>query len=312
MHPALSIIFFTTSSGVGFGLFAILSVYTLFNTPDTALFLTTCIIGLILIVLGLFSSTLHLANPKNAWRAFSRFKTSWLAREAVIAIAFFPIALLWIVGWWLGIAEQSYIARIISALLILVVALATVFSTAMIYACLKTIPQWNTAMTPMNYIFLSLMTGNLLVLAILEAMATPSLTVLILGLAFIAVSAVSKLIYYIWIGIPRGSTIATATGFTREPVRLLDVGHTAGTFLTHEFGYTITQNASLLLRILVFVLAFIVPTLLLITNMMQTITTIPLMLIGFLSAFLGVLIERWLFFAEARHVVNLYHGTAKV
>ena len=312
MHPALSIIFFTTASGVGFGLFVILSVYTLFNKPDATLFTTMCVIGFILIILGLFSSTLHLANPKNAWRAFSRFKTSWLAREAVIAIVFFPIALLWMGGWWLGVVEQSYALWILASLVTLSLALATVFSTGMIYACLKTIPQWHTAMTPMNYIFLSLMTGSLLMIAILEAVSTSSLTILILGLTFIAMSAVSKLIYYAWIGIPKGSTIATATGFTREPVRLLDVGHTSGTFLTKEFGYTITKNKSLLLRTSVFLLAFILPALLLIGMMVQAFAPLPLALVGFLSSFLGTLIERWLFFAEARHVVNLYHGSTKV
>ena len=312
MHPALSIIFFTTTSGVGFGLFIILSIYTLFNKPDTVLFGITCAISFILIVLGLFSSTLHLANPKNAWRAFSRFKTSWLAREAVLAVVFFPIALLWMVGWWFGIAEQSYTLWVLGSLLTLGLALATVFSTGMIYACLKTIPQWNNAMTPLNYIFLSLATGSLLMLTILETMGVFSATILILGLVLIIVSAISKFIYYLWIGVPRSSSIATATGFTREPVRLLDVGHTSGTFLTDEFGYVITKNKSLLLRTSVFILAFVLPALLLIGEMMQMVATIPIVLIGFLSSFLGVLIERWLFFAEARHVVNVYHGTAKV
>ena len=312
MHPALSIIFFTTASGGGFGLFVVLSVYALFNKLDATLFITLCVVGFILIILGLFSSTLHLANPKNAWRAFSRFKTSWLAREAVIAIVFFPVALLWMGGWWMSIAEQSYALWVLASLLTLGLALTTVFSTGMIYGCLKTIPQWHTAMTPLNYIFLSLMTGSLLMLAILEAAGIHSLSILILGLTFIAVSAVSKLIYYVWIGIPKGSTMATATGFTREPVRLLDVGHTSGTFLTKEFGYTITKNKSLSLRASVFVLAFILPALLLISMMTQTLASLPLALIGFLSSFLGTLIERWLFFAEARHVVNLYHGAAKV
>ena len=311
MQPALSIIFFTTASGAGFGLFIILSAYTLFGQPDATLFATLCVIGFILIILGLFSSTLHLANPKNAWRAFSRFKTSWLAREAVIAVAFFPVALLWIAGWWLDIAEQSYALWVVACLSTLGVALATVFSTAMIYACLKTIPQWHTAMTPMNYIFLALTTGSLLILAILEATGAYSFIILILALTFIAISAVSKLVYYAWIGIPKGSTMATATGFTREPVRLLDVGHTSGTFLTDEFGYTIAKNKSLLLRISVFILAFILPAFLLISTMAQ-VSALPLMLIGFLSSFSGVLIERWLFFSEARHVVNLYHGTSKV
>ena len=309
MHPALSIIFFTVASGSGFGLFMMVSIYSLFSKLDAESFATICAIGFILIILGLFSSTLHLANPKNAWRAFSRFRTSWLAREAVIAIVFFPIVLFWITGWWLGLAEQSYILWVIASFLTLGLALATVFATGMIYACLKTIPQWHNAMTPLNYILLSMMTGSLLMLAILETIDTMPIIILTLSLVLVIVSAISKLIYYAWIGMPQGPTIATATGFTRGSVQLLDVGHTSGTFLTDEFGYVITKNKSLLLRISVFVLAFVLPALLLIAVMTQTIVATPLMLISFLSAFIGVLIERWLFFAEARHVVNLYHGT---
>jgi len=266
--------------------------------------------GLILIILGLFSSTLHLANPKNAWRAFSRFKTSWLAREAVMAIAFFPVVSLWMLGWWLGVAEQAYALWVIACLFTLVLAMATVFSTGMIYACLKTIPQWNNAMTPLNYILLSLMTGSLLMSATLNETDTFADTILVLSLTLIIISAISKLIYYTWLGTPQGSTIATATGFTRGAVRLLDVGHTSGTFLTDEFGYVITKNRSLLLRVAVFVMAFVLPALLLIGTILKIGTPIPLILIALLSSLIGVLIERWLFFAEARHVVNLYHGTA--
>ena len=43
--------------------------------------------------LGLLSSVLHLANPKNAWRSFSRFRTSWLSREAVFAGRLTPVVL---------------------------------------------------------------------------------------------------------------------------------------------------------------------------------------------------------------------------
>ena len=313
MQPALSIIFFTSASGAGFGLFVFLSAYTLFYRPDSTLFATACGVALLLIVLGLFSSTLHLANPKNAWRAFSRFKTSWLAREAVLAVAFFPVVVLWAIGGWFNIAEQSYLLWVFGSLVTLALALATVFSTAMIYACLKTIPQWHTAMTPTNYIFLSLASGGLLLLSLFEivGLMIPS-TVLISSLLFVIVAALAKLIYYAWIGTPKGSTIATATGLSNAPVRLLDVGHTAGTFLTDEFGYTLAKNRCQLLRAAVFVFAFIVPALLIISVMAQTVTIVPLATLAFASAFLGVLIERWLFFAEARHVVNLYHGTQKV
>lgn len=308
MHPALSIIFFTTVSGVGFGLFAVLSVLALLGKPTHQFFITACALGASLVILGLFSSTLHLANPKNAWRAFSRFKTSWLAREAVLAVIFFPLMFAWAVCFWVGMASLESLVWVFLSLMVLLLSLTTVFSTAMIYACLKTIPQWHTALTPVNYILLGLMTGNLLMIMLSKS---ASLLALSLTLLLIALSALAKLIYYVWIGIPQGPSISTATSFTRGTVRLLDVGHTAGTFLTDEFGYQLSARASILLRSLVFLFAFIVPSLLIIGHITQTTVAIPL-LVGFFSAFFGVLVERWLFFAEARHVVNLYHGTQQV
>lgn len=308
MHPALSIIFFTTASGAGFGLFAVLSTLVLLGRLPHQLFILASVAGAILVVLGLFSSTLHLANPKNAWRAFSRFKTSWLAREAVLAVIFFPVMAIWVAWSWLGATSLENPLWVFLSSIVLVLALATIFSTAMIYACLKTIPQWHTALTPVNYILLGLMTGQLLILALLES---KSLLALSLALLLIALAAIAKLVYYVWIGAPQGHSISTATGFTRGTVRLLDVGHTAGTFLTDEFGYRLSARASLLLRILVFVFAFMVPALLILGYLTQVIIGVPLW-IGFISAFVGVLIERWLFFAEARHVVNLYHGAQQV
>ena len=99
----------------------------------------------------------------------------------------------------------------------------------------------------------------------------------------------------------------TATGFTRANVRLLDVGHTAGTFLTEEFGYIPAQGTVTLFKVLVFVLGFIVPGLI-VFGMTGGDATTAMAWVALISAFLGIGLERWLFFAEARHVVNLYHG----
>jgi len=111
MHPALSVIFFTVTAGSGYGLLILLAFARPAGllpdiSPDQIVF--TGVFGLVLVTAGLLSSTLHLANPRNAWRSFTRFRTSWLSREAVFAVAFYPLV-----------------------------------CTAMIYASLKTIRQWN-------------------------------------------------------------------------------------------------------------------------------------------------------------------------
>ncbi|MDO9220910.1 MAG: DmsC/YnfH family molybdoenzyme membrane anchor subunit, partial [Thiobacillus sp.] len=73
MHPAFSVIFFTVASGAGFGLFSLLFIADTFKLGGGFSREQLIIGGLIamgLIVFGLLSSTFHLANPKNAWRAF--------------------------------------------------------------------------------------------------------------------------------------------------------------------------------------------------------------------------------------------------
>jgi len=47
--------------------------------------------------------------------------------------------------------------------------------------------------------------------------------------------------------------------FTRATVRLFNVGHTSGTFLTDEFGYQVARFKLLMLRWVVYLAAFLLP-----------------------------------------------------
>jgi len=276
MHPAISVICFTVLSGAGYGLLILLCCESLFDLKiqmSNTQRLTLLAISLVLVTVGLISSTFHLANKKNAWRAFFRFRTSWLGSTA----------------------EGGSKILAFSALLL---ACATLFSTGMIYACLKTIRQWNTMLTPANYVMLGLMLG-----ALIMAVFNPAARSIALGTVFVA--AVVKIFYFFKIGQPQGPTINTALGFTQASVRLLDVGHGPGNFLTEEFGYEVAKVKLLWLRIISICLAFVLPLLLLWLN--SSVATIA----ALISAATGVFVERWLFFAEARHVVNLYHGSQR-
>ena len=186
-------------------------------------------------------------------------------------------------------------------------AITTIFSTGMIYACLKTIRQWHNALTPVNYILLGAMLGGLIFLLVAAMYGIATVNLIVTATYLIAVAAVAKIVYFFWIGSPAGPSINTATAFTRSMVRLLDVGHTAGTFLTDEFGYQVARARLITLRWLVLLLAFVVPVIVLWMGV-SIVSVQPAIIIAVASSFAGVLIERWLFFAEARHVVNLYHG----
>ena len=103
MHPALSVIFFTTLSGAGYGVLmwlGVLLVVEYFSDqralgPLPVVWAALLVVASVLIAIGLFSSMLHLGKPGRAWRAFSQWRTSWLSREGVMSvITYVPVALL--------------------------------------------------------------------------------------------------------------------------------------------------------------------------------------------------------------------------
>ncbi len=308
MHPAFSVIFFTVASGTGFGLFVLLYMADLFRLGGGLPAHASALTGLLAVALvggGLLSSTFHLANPKNAWRAFTRWRTSWLAREGVFAVAFFPFALAYIALAWFDAARD---VRLMLGFFACVLAWATLFSTGMIYACLKTIRQWNTPLVPAAYLVLGHFSGAMLLLVVTLAVGASSTAYESLVMALLLAAAVLKATYYFWVGRPYGSTINTATGFTRARVRLLDTGHTHDTFLTREFGFRVGSAQRFWLKAAFFLFAVAVPAAMLTQGQALSLGA---GLGAAVSAILGMGVERWLFFAEARHVVNLFHGAQR-
>ncbi len=309
MHPAFSVLIFTVVSGAGYGLIFLTILGHLSGLAvlqNQSLLLSSGVLSLVMISGGLLSSTLHLANPKNAWRAFSRFKTSWLSREAVFAILFYPFALLYLIGVWMQGAEIAAVFSL-AGWVAAVLAMITLFCTSMIYASLKTIRQWNSALTPVSYLALGLMSGGVLLL-MLQIMVddTASDVLKNVALALLCVGVTVKVIYFFWIGKPSGSSIKTATGFTQASVRLLDQGHSSNGFLNNEFGYTVSANKLLRIRFLAVAVAFFLPMLLVCLSGPFA------LVIATLAMLAGLLAERWLFFAEARHVVRMFHGDQSV
>jgi len=312
MHPAFSVIFFTVSSGAGFGLFGLLYLADLLRLGggfSREQITVTGAIALVFVIAGLLFSVAHLANPKNAWRAFSRFRTSWLSREGVFALVFFPFAFAYLALSWFAVPGLEGVRLALGGVATLL-AWITVFSTGMIYACLKTIRQWNTPLVPANYLALGHASGALMLLAVAAWADLALQPFAYIAASFLILAALLKAIYYYWMAEPgASSSIQTATGFTRAQVRLLDTGHTHGTFLTQEFGFQLARRHVLALKVFVFAAGFIAPLVLLAAVGGQ-----PSLLLGGLitgMALLGLVAERWLFFAEARHVVNLYHGSQR-
>ena len=305
MHPAFSVLIFTVTSGAGYGLLAWLGAGQLLGFTQAYTVSQQLVIGvmaMLLVSIGLVSSTMHLTNPKNAWRSFSRFRTSWLSREAVFAVLLYPIA-----GLYAAAIFWQWSSIGVLAGLSMIMALSTLFTTSMIYASLKTIRQWNTPMVPALFMAYALISGGLLFLALSGFFGALSSQLLAVMIGLIMITLALKLVYFFWQGKPQGATIQTATGFSQANVRLLDAGHSAPTFLNREFGYQVAADQLLRLRIAMTLVAFILP-LGLVYWVFGGAARVEVLALAWLIMMAGLLLERWLFFAEARHVVRLYQG----
>lgn len=312
MHPAYSVIVFTTASGAGYGLLGLLACIGLagHTVPGRWFMATGLALALVLIAAGLLSSTLHLGHPERAWRAFSQWRSSWLSREGVLALAsFVPAGLLFLGSLVTDTLGGVWLAAHAAAL---VLAVITVICTAMIYASLTTIRQWHTVWVVPAYLALSVASGAVLFYGLFHLFGTPPRLVGLGTLAAIVVALLVKLAY--WAGIDRAKrtrTTADATGLGQGgPVRQIAPPHTGENFVMREMGYRIGRKHARKLRMLATLHAFAIPSLAIAAAGFVGGGPAGLALAALAIVFCGagMLIERWLFFAEAQHVVTLYYG----
>mgnify|MGYP000279775440 FL=1 len=288
MHPAPSVILFTTFSGLGFGLLFWLGINP--NPPTGWVAFVFFAIAYLGAVGGLLASTFHLGHPERALKAFSQWKTSWLSREGICAVATLLIMALYGAGlvffgahWaplgWLGALG----------------ALATVFTTSMIYAQLKTVPRWKHWTTPALFLLLSLGGGALLAGNV--RFALPLLIIAGVLQAFAWFHGDGRFA-------ASGTTMETATGLGHiGTVRAFEPPHTGTNYLMKEFIHVVGRKHALQLRVIALVLGFVVPVLMLLMTFHHWNA-----LVAVVSHIAGVLALRWLFFAQAKHVVGLYYG----
>jgi len=311
MHPAYSVIVFTTASGAGYGLLIWLSAAALFGlVPRSgALGFTGFGLALGLITLGLLASTAHLGRPERAWRAFSQWRTSWLSREGVAAVATYLPAGALALGFTFGEFVPGQI--LISAMLSIPAALVTLWCTGMIYASLTAIRAWNQPLVAPVYIALALATGGVLLCALLPMFGQPSRWIAGATALSLVAAWVLKVRYWRAIdGAPRTHTAEAATGLGNlGTVRPLDPPHTQPNFVMREMGYQVARKHALKLRRIAAGLLFLMPLALILWAFapLPAAAQFVLALTAAVGATAGVLVERWLFFAEAEHVVVLYY-----
>ena len=320
MNPAFSVIFFTTLTGGGYGLLAAIAVAVLRQgTPARALLLLL-LLALSMITVGLLSSLAHLGKPLRAWRAVSQWRTSWLSREGVSALLTYVPALA------LGaLLLPSVLASTANApalhgnawgiaicVAAIVGAVATIVCTAMIYASLKPIPAWRHALVVPTYLLFSLLCGSALLaagLALLGALGAAGGSSLLAVIAMAAVgTGAAKLAY--WHGIdntPLTVTRGDAVGLPDRAISVFERPHTQDNYLTREMGFVVARKHARKLRIVALALFAVLPLSLSLLAWWWPASAIAALPLAALSALAGTLVERWLFFAQARHMVTLYY-----
>jgi len=312
MHPALSIIVFTVASGAGYGLLALTGILAAARRMPEDRWLGVAAVTLALLALtgGLLSSTRHLGHPERAWRALSQWRSSWLSREGIAALATFVPAVLLDLVFLLDRREATLRAAL--GLVSATLALATVFSTAMIYRSLKPIRQWHNPLVAPTYLALALMTGALWLAALATLWPGDTRLIAALALAAIAAAATVKLAYWREIDRDRGrSSIESATGLGRGgAVRLFEAPHTTENYLLKEMGFRLARKHARRLRRIALITGFLLPFLLTATTFLWQAAAPVAAVLAALFATAGALVERWLFFAEATHTVTLYYGGA--
>lgn len=288
MHPAPSIILFTTLSGLGFGLLAFLGLGMPGATGWVAFVFFT--IAYLLAVGGLLFSTFHLGHPERALKAFSQWRSSWLSREGICAVAALIVMAIYGIGR-VFYAQHWGVIGGIGAIL----SMLTVFTTSMIYAQLKTVPRWHMPLTSPLFLALSITGG-----ALLAGQVSLVIPLLI-------ISALIQIAYWA-LGDRRfsdsGTTMESATGLGHiGKVKAFEPPHTGTNYLMREFIHVIGRKHVMKLRIIALVLGYALPLILLLLPFGHI-----LALFAVLSHVAGILTSRWLFFAQAEHVVGLYYG----
>ena len=315
MHPAYSVIFFTTASGAGYGMLVWIAILgATGNVPaETGNGLTVFAVSLALITAGLLSSTFHLGHPERAWRAFSQWRSSWLSREGVAAVVTYAPTLLFALGWIVFESNEGLwgIAGITAA----AAALVTVACTGMIYASLRAIPRWTDITVVPIYLAFSLSSGGALAFATLAPFDAVSDTWALAVSAAIAATWLLKLGY--WRRIDNAAPVATAESATGlghiGTVRQFEAPHTGENYIMREMGYRIARKHTTRLRTIALVAGGPIPVICfaICAGIDGTLVSI-FAAAGFVALAAGTLIERWLFFAEAQHASMLYYGASAV
>jgi DMSO reductase anchor subunit len=309
MNPATSVILLTTLIGAGQGLFLALFAAELAGAarPDAAgagFFAWGGAVVVALTAAGLVASTFHLGRPERGWRAATMWRTSWLSREVIVLPLFAGGAVCWTLAHALqGASGTSLVLGALTA----ITCFALFVCTAMVYASIRFLQEWASPLTLINYLLLGLASGCTLATA-LAALAAPALVAPFAGAAmlFTALGLVMRAL-----SLARNarlkprSSLRSAIGIRHPVIRQRAMGFMGGSFNTREFFHGAAPGTLRRLKWVFIAAAFVAPFALLAVG--SAAQSAALLMAAFAVQYLGLLVERWYFFAQANHPQNLYY-----
>jgi DMSO reductase anchor subunit len=324
MHPAFSVIFLTTLIGAAQGLYLALytgqfySAFKVLPVQDSAhYYVLGSLFVLVLLVAGLFSSFFHLGRPERAWRSAARWQTSWLSREVIVLPAFTAAVAAWglvhYTGWnpllfAFGGAYEIDLSLAVGAAATLL-CFTLFLCTGMIYACIKQLQEWATPLTVVNYTLLGISSGFILATAFASWQGSPLVNFFggwgIFATIVAFTTRTASLVRNA--RIKHKSSLESAIGIRHGRIEQKAQGSMAGSFNTREYFHGASQPKFRFIKWVFLVLAFPVPLVLLSIGLSTQATS--LLFTAFLVQYVGLLAERWFFFAQANHPQNLYYQT---
>ena len=321
MHPAFSVIFLTTLIGAGQGLFLALftgQCYALANflpPQETDFYVFGSLISLGLLLAGLLASFFHLGRPERAWRAVMRWRTSWLSREVLVLPLVIGLIAAFGFTHWMGVTQPLFTLgdwlKVDPTLLIGLAASLATFAlfvcTAMVYAGLPFPEEWRSPLTVANFTLFGLSSGFLLAAAYAATVNDALVSVYgVWAMIFTVLALLSRSFsLYRNAHLKYRSSVQSAIGVRHHAVAQKAQGATGGSFNTREFFHGRHPSTLRLVRLSFLTLVFPLP--LLMIGIAYLTHSETLAILAFLLQYLGLVAERWYFFAEARHPQNLYY-----
>lgn len=309
MHPALSVIFLTTLIGAGQGVFLGVYAAELNAALDGAVLaqlrgyiLAGSAIALLLNALGLVASFFHLGHPERAWRAAAGWRTSWLSREVIALPAFMAAVAAYGLAHYAGASGTLALGALASVL-----CAALFVCTGMIYASVRVIREWASPLTVANYFLLGTASGFTLATALAAVMAQTLARPYALAAGVLTVTAFALRAASLARNarLRPTSTLQSAIGVKHPRIVQKAQGAMGGSFNTREFFHGATVAKVRAVKWSFLLLGFALPLVLLAAGSAAQSTL--LFGLAFVVQYLGLLAERWFFFAQANHPQNLYY-----